>query len=127
MATESSRIVNVSSLAHFFVKDFDLSNLNFTKEKTGEQIFEIYSASKLCNILFTRELAKRIKNTGNNFGILSLSWFSLLLFGYISGKKTTVNAVHPGVIGSEFIRIPIFKDLANIIAGPFMKVTILYD
>ena len=68
------------------MKDFDLSNLNFTKEKTGEQIFEIYSASKLCNILFTRELAKRIKNTGNNFGILSLSWFSLLLFGYISGN-----------------------------------------
>jgi len=64
LATESSRIVNVSSLAHFFVKDFDLSNLNFTKEKTGEKIFEIYSASKLCNILFTRELAKRIKKTG---------------------------------------------------------------
>jgi retinol dehydrogenase 12 len=64
MATDSSRIVIVSALAHQFVKELDVSNLNFTREKTGEKFFEIYSVTKLCNLLFTRELAKRLKNAG---------------------------------------------------------------
>jgi NAD(P)-dependent dehydrogenase (short-subunit alcohol dehydrogenase family) len=36
---------------------------------------QVYAQSKLCNILFTRELAKRLSNT-----------------------KVTVNALHPGVV-----------------------------
>jgi NAD(P)-dependent dehydrogenase (short-subunit alcohol dehydrogenase family) len=46
---------------------------------TGENFngMQIYASTKLCNILFTRQLAQRLKD---------------------SGSTTTVNAVHPGVV-----------------------------
>jgi len=40
-----------------------------------------YSQSKLANVLFTRELAKRLE-----------------------GTKVTANALHPGVVDTEIIR-----------------------
>lgn len=42
---------------------------------------EVYNQSKLCNVLFTRELAKRLRGTG-----------------------VTVNALHPGVVKTELGR-----------------------
>lgn len=42
---------------------------------------EVYNQSKLCNILFTRELAKRLR-----------------------GTRVTVNALHPGVVKTELGR-----------------------
>ncbi|KAG5670634.1 hypothetical protein PVAND_000882 [Polypedilum vanderplanki] len=76
-ATESSRIINVSSMAHRWgkIKTDDLNS-----EKSYNEI-SCYAQSKLANILFTRELAKRLKDT-----------------------KTTVNALHPGVVKTELAR-----------------------
>eukprot|EP00057_Strongylocentrotus_purpuratus_P007320 XP_011661794.1 PREDICTED: retinol dehydrogenase 12-like [Strongylocentrotus purpuratus] len=59
-ASAPSRIVNVSSLAHQFGKmNFDdiMSTKNY-------DYIEAYSQSKLANVLFTRELAKRLNGTG---------------------------------------------------------------
>lgn len=61
-----SRIVNVSSkLYQFGSLDFNL--LSARKEfGTGNSfidVFKIYSNSKLCNVLFTHELAKRLQGT----------------------------------------------------------------
>jgi NAD(P)-dependent dehydrogenase (short-subunit alcohol dehydrogenase family) len=64
-----SRIVNVASLAYIFGKFFK-NNLNSEKFYFR---WHAYGTSKLANILFTRELARRLENT-----------------------KVTVNALHPG-------------------------------
>lgn len=72
-----SRIVNVSSLAHRFGK-IKINDLN--SEKSYSEIGG-YSQSKLANVLFTRELAMRLKATG-----------------------VTVNALHPGTVNTELSR-----------------------
>ncbi|XP_041069726.1 retinol dehydrogenase 12 [Carcharodon carcharias] len=72
-----ARIVNVSSFAHVF------GRINF-KDLQSEKSYDgglAYCQSKLANILFTRELAKRLR-----------------------GTKVTVNSVHPGSVKSELTR-----------------------
>ncbi|KAL7735422.1 hypothetical protein ACLKA6_019539 [Drosophila palustris] len=75
--TAPSRIVNVSSLAHTKGK-MNFDDLN--SEKSYSSI-DAYSQSKLANVLFTRELAKRLEGTG-----------------------VTVNAIHPGVVQTDLLR-----------------------
>jgi NAD(P)-dependent dehydrogenase (short-subunit alcohol dehydrogenase family) len=61
----AARVVNVSSLAHLFYelnfgpKRF-LDDINF---KQNYDRFTPYNVSKLCNILFTRELQRRFAGT----------------------------------------------------------------
>jgi NAD(P)-dependent dehydrogenase (short-subunit alcohol dehydrogenase family) len=74
--TGGARIVNVASEAHRTGR-VNWEDLQF--ERTRYRPFTAYSQSKLLNILFTRELARRL-----------------------AGTKVTVNAVHPGVIASGF-------------------------
>ncbi len=69
-----ARIVNVSSGAHKAGK----INFNDIHMEKGYGTFKAYSRSKLANILFTRELAKRLE-----------------------GTKVTVNACHPGAVGTS--------------------------
>jgi len=72
-----SRIVNVSSAAHHYGKvEFD--NLQGEREYKG---FAAYSNSKLENVLFTRELARRLADTG-----------------------VTANALHPGAVATNIFR-----------------------
>lgn len=71
-----ARIVNVSSEAHRQQRAFDFDNLDGRK-RWGLFGFGAYSQSKLANILFTRELARRLDGTG-----------------------VTVNAMHPGVVNT---------------------------
>ena len=58
--TKSSRIVNVSSRAYMRGK-MHWDDLNLDKEKSYEPRVA-YNQSKLANVLFTRELAKRLKS-----------------------------------------------------------------
>ena len=74
-AAEAARVINTSSHAHYRAKiDFDdlQSERNF-------KAFPVYSFSKLCNILFTRVLARRLKGTG-----------------------VTANSLHPGFVKTRF-------------------------
>jgi NAD(P)-dependent dehydrogenase (short-subunit alcohol dehydrogenase family) len=72
-----ARIVNVSSAAHRRGRiDFD----DLQAEK-GYGAMSAYGASKLMNILFTRELARRL-----------------------AGKGVTANCLHPGVINTGFAK-----------------------
>jgi NAD(P)-dependent dehydrogenase (short-subunit alcohol dehydrogenase family) len=58
------------------VSNVDLTNLQLTRGYTS---FKAYGISKLCNIWFTRELARRLKDT-----------------------NVTVNCVHPGAVATNF-------------------------
>src|SRR5580698_226906 len=70
-----ARIINTASDAHRRAK-LDFNDLQSKKGYSG---FAVYSKSKLCNILFTRELARRIAGTG-----------------------VTANALHPGFVATRF-------------------------
>lgn len=71
---EGSRIVNVASGAHKTGKiHFDDINLH-----KGFNVIKAYSQSKLANVLFTRELARRVKDRG-----------------------ITVNCCHPGAVATN--------------------------
>jgi NAD(P)-dependent dehydrogenase (short-subunit alcohol dehydrogenase family) len=70
-----ARIVSVASNAHRGAK-LDFDDLQSRKGYTG---FPVYSKSKLCNILFNRELARRIGATG-----------------------VTANSLHPGFVATRF-------------------------
>jgi len=75
-ASAPSRIVNVSSDAHVGMR-LDLDDLNYTRGRYRP--FVAYGRSKLMNILFTRELARRLE-----------------------GTRVTANAMHPGFVRSGF-------------------------
>jgi NAD(P)-dependent dehydrogenase (short-subunit alcohol dehydrogenase family) len=74
-ASAPSRIVTVSSDAHRWAK-LDLDDLQSRKRYRGMQV---YGTTKLANILFTRELAERLEDTG-----------------------VTANAMHPGGVNTNF-------------------------
>ena len=61
-AAINARIINLSSMAHTSVKELDLTDINF--EKASYTSWGSYARSKLCNILFTRELGKRLEGAG---------------------------------------------------------------
>jgi NAD(P)-dependent dehydrogenase (short-subunit alcohol dehydrogenase family) len=62
--TNGVRIVNVSSIAHTFCKKLDLDDLTFERNPAAEKFLHIYGITKLCNILFTKELAKKLEPLG---------------------------------------------------------------
>jgi len=80
MLTKSgkARIINVSSGAHGGCSEINFDDLYMEKEYVGKQA---YAQSKLANILFTYELARRLE-----------------------GTEITVNALHPGGVATNFCR-----------------------
>ncbi|XP_010872008.1 retinol-DH_like_SDR_c domain-containing protein isoform X2 [Esox lucius] len=77
-ASSPSRVVNVSSIAHQGGK-IHFDDLNFDKKRYNP--VTAYKQSKLANLLFSRELARRTKGTG-----------------------VTSYSLHPGVIRTELWR-----------------------
>jgi len=76
-ASGRARVVNVSSqVERLGVVDFD----DLGREKRPYDRLDAYNQSKLANILFTTELARRLAGTG-----------------------VTANCLHPGVIGTKLL------------------------
>ena len=71
----SARILNTASGAHRGAA-LDFDDLQSERAYSG---FQVYGRSKLCNILFTRELAHRLQGTG-----------------------VTANCLHPGFVATRF-------------------------
>ncbi len=61
LAAGSARVVTVSSRAHYGVAQVEFDNLQGERHYKP---FPIYSQSKLANVLFTYELARRMAGTG---------------------------------------------------------------
>jgi NAD(P)-dependent dehydrogenase (short-subunit alcohol dehydrogenase family) len=79
IASAPARVVNVASTAHRSARrGLDFEDLQSQRHYAGMQA---YSRSKLANILFTNELARRLSGTG-----------------------VTANSVHPGTVASGFAR-----------------------
>jgi NAD(P)-dependent dehydrogenase (short-subunit alcohol dehydrogenase family) len=74
-STPGARIVSTASAAHQRAR-LDFDDLQSTRGYAG---FSVYGKSKLANILFTRELAKRLKGSG-----------------------VTANCLHPGFVATRF-------------------------
>ena len=73
---DETRIVNVSSAAHSFVKEIQWEDINF-KNNFGQGL-RSYGQSKLANLLFTRYLAIKL-----------------------STDNISVNAIHPGGVNTS--------------------------
>jgi retinol dehydrogenase 12 len=92
-----ARVVNVSSYAHTRARGLNFDDLDW--EQRRYRGFAVYSATKLMNVLFTRELARR-----SNPEVL------------------TANALHPGFVGSNFGRegdIGLLRTIGMPLARPF--------
>jgi NAD(P)-dependent dehydrogenase (short-subunit alcohol dehydrogenase family) len=74
-AAAPSRVVNTSSDAHKRTR-LDFNDLQSANRYRG---FPVYGRSKLCNILYTSELARRLEGTG-----------------------VTANCLHPGFVDTRF-------------------------
>ena len=75
-ASAPARVVNVASSVHEKAK-IDLFDIQAPRRYSG---FRAYSRSKLCNLLFTYELARRLEGTG-----------------------VTANALHPGLVATNIL------------------------
>lgn len=75
----NARIINVSSQSHYQAKAIDWSVLQ--KPTRTVTAMREYAVSKLSNVLFTKELARRLEGTG-----------------------VTTYAVHPGVVATDVWR-----------------------
>jgi NAD(P)-dependent dehydrogenase (short-subunit alcohol dehydrogenase family) len=74
-ATKGARVVSTASGAHQGAS-LDMGDLQSAKAYSG---FTVYGRSKLCNILWTRELARRFEGVG-----------------------VTANCLHPGFVATRF-------------------------
>jgi NAD(P)-dependent dehydrogenase (short-subunit alcohol dehydrogenase family) len=74
-ASAPARVVNTSSDAHRR-KNIEFDDLQSARDYRG---FKAYGRAKLCNILFTRELARRL-----------------------NGTQVTANSLHPGFVDTRF-------------------------
>ena len=94
-----SRVIVVSSLAHWFATRTGMNFENMNGEISYDPL-DAYGQSKLANILFTRELARRL-----------------------DGTSVTANSLHPGAVATElsrhypewiqFIFKPIYRQLSK--------------
>jgi NAD(P)-dependent dehydrogenase (short-subunit alcohol dehydrogenase family) len=71
----AARVINTSSHAHYR----GAINFDDLQSEHNYKAFPVYSFSKLCNILFTRVLARRLEGTG-----------------------VTANSLHPGFVKTRF-------------------------
>ena len=79
IASSPARIVNLSSIAHFQAKAINWAAL--TRPTRSRTTMSEYAVSKLSNVLFTKELARRLEGTG-----------------------VTTYAVHPGGVATDIYR-----------------------
>jgi NAD(P)-dependent dehydrogenase (short-subunit alcohol dehydrogenase family) len=99
-ASEQGRIVHVSSGVHGG-GEVNLDDLNLERSWSG---YDAYASSKLMNVLFSNELARRL-----------------------SGTPITSNALHPGVIATKLLRTGFGGGGASVESGARTSVRVATD
>ena len=94
LASAPTRIINVASGAHYSGQ----INFDDLQLRQGYAAFKAYAQSKLANVLFTNELARRLAGTG-----------------------VTANSLHPGVVGTQFGRNNRGLSLIIRLVRPFLR------
>jgi NAD(P)-dependent dehydrogenase (short-subunit alcohol dehydrogenase family) len=92
-ASAPARIVTVASRAHYGAR-IDLATITGPRDWS---MLKAYNRSKLCNILFTRELAAQLRGSG-----------------------VVATSLHPGVVATTLAQRGGIVDLAWRLAKPFM-------
>lgn len=95
IAADNSRIVNVSSKAHYAAKGIDWEALR--KPTQTSTAMPEYQVSKLANVLFTNELERRLADT-----------------------DVTTYSLHPGVVASDIWGRSLLGKLVGLFAPLFM-------
>jgi len=98
-ASSPSRIINVSSAGHYG-GEIDLNQI--TRGRAGA-LMSAYSNSKLALVMFTYELARRVRGSG-----------------------VTVNCLHPGMVATRIWRLPTFLTRPFMISAKSGAETTLY-
>jgi WW domain-containing oxidoreductase len=98
--TDAGRVVMLSSTAHTRAKQggIEFDNLDGAK---GYDPWRFYGQSKFANLLFAKELARRLE-----------------------GTRRTANAVHPGVIRTNLIRHNPILNVAASVFSPLVLKTV---
>lgn len=89
-AAPAARVVTVASNAHRGVR----LDLDDPEGRAGYRGWRAYKCSKLANVLFAAELARRLEGTG-----------------------VTSNSLHPGVVATSFFRNRLFTGLKKRLVG----------
>ena len=97
-ASAPARIVSVSSETHKFVSGLQLDDLEFTHSRY--KTFKVYGHAKLCNILWTKELARRLEGSG-----------------------VTANCLHPGAVrtGLGHQNSRVLGKIMSVLMKPFFR------
>jgi len=93
-----TRIVNVSSAAHFCGGFIDVNDLNFRHFYSSHHA---YCVSKACQIMFTKKLARVLKEQGC--------------------EKVIVNSIHPGIVRTDLLSNEWYLKAFDCILRFFMK------
>ncbi len=99
LAGTRARVVNVSSSMHIRPKSLNWDDLMFEERWRG---FWVYGHSKLANVLFSNELARRWKNLG-----------------------ITSNALNPGNVRSRITRNNVFLNALH--RSPFARMVVMSE
>ena len=92
-----ARVINVASTGHHSAGHFDFENIDGRKSWGGTG-FPAYALSKLANILFTRELARRLEGSG-----------------------VTANALHPGTVLTDIWKSSFIARIVGFFGLLFMR------
>ena len=102
-ASIPARIINVASEVHAWRKQVDFADLQ-SKQRYSEM--GAYAQSKLANVLFTYELARRLSRDSSVQGL-------------------TVNAMNPGVVKTNFqMHSGVWSKLSKMMANAFVGVNV---
>ncbi|XP_035686781.1 retinol dehydrogenase 13-like [Branchiostoma floridae] len=100
-----SRVVTVSSLGHTFTSGIDFDDINYEKDYSSR---ESYRRSKLANVLFSRELARRLEGKLEFHDLTTSLHFLHMFWGHIT---TELNRHREdfirGVVGEQLSKVAV--------------------
>jgi NAD(P)-dependent dehydrogenase (short-subunit alcohol dehydrogenase family) len=123
-ASAPARVVNVASGAHSFVPGIDWEDV---EGKRRYQTFRAYAQSKLANILFTQELARRLDGTGVTANVLHPGFVSTSFFlnkgrlGWLFKQLARVFSMAPEAGARTSVYLATSPAVANVSGGYFVK------